>query len=120
MFVDDLLSAIAKHLDQTDLLIASSVESIYLLLGYPGDFNKPELPATMTVNKMTERPVAPTRVSLGIRFKNVRLILTTEDYKVLRLINIIDTQWNFGIKRFKLLTAAKLIRNVIAATVTCP
>ena len=71
MFVNNLLSAITRHLKQTDLLIASSVEAVYLLLGYPGNLNKPELPATMAVNKMTERPVAPTRVSLGVRFKNV-------------------------------------------------
>ena len=92
MFVDNLLSAIARHLNQTDLLIASSVEAVYLLLGYPGILNKPELSATMAVNKMIERPVVPTRVSLGVRFKNVRLILSTEDCRVLRLINIIDTQ----------------------------
>ena len=98
MFMDNLLSAIARHLNQTDLLITSSVEAVYLLLRYPGKLNKSELPATMIVNKMIERPVAPTRVSLGVRFKNFRFILSMKDYKILRSINIIDTQWNFGIK----------------------
>jgi len=40
MFVDDLLSAIARHINKTELLIASSIEAVYLLLGFPGPIKK--------------------------------------------------------------------------------
>ena len=52
MFVDDLLSAISRHLRQTRHSIASSIESVYILLGYPGPITKPDLPPTMLWDKM--------------------------------------------------------------------
>ena len=36
-FVDDLLSAIPRHLKITRYFIASIIESVYILIGYPGN-----------------------------------------------------------------------------------
>ena len=46
MFVDNLLSAIPRHLRKTRHFIASSIESVYILLRYPGPITKPDLPPT--------------------------------------------------------------------------
>ena len=35
MFVDDLLSTIPRHLKNTRHFIASIIESVYILIGYP-------------------------------------------------------------------------------------
>ena len=115
MFVDDLLSAIPRHLKRTRLLIASCIESVYALLGYPGPITNPFLTPTMAWDKMGERPVGPYRVSLGTDFINTRLSIGQQDHKVERLKELIESSWNKGIKRFLPIAAAKLIGNVINA-----
>jgi len=82
MFVDDLLSAIPRHLKLTKLLIASSIEAVYALIGYPGPIKNPYLTPTMAWDKMDERPVGPYRVSLGTDFINTRLSIGQQDHKV--------------------------------------
>ena len=82
MFVDDLLSAIPRHLRQTRHFIASSIESVYILLGYPGPITKPDLPPTMSWDKMADQAVGPDRLSLGVEFLNRNLEMTVDDYKV--------------------------------------
>ena len=52
MFVDNLLSAIQCHLKNTRQLIASSIESVYIILGYPGPITKPDLPPKMSWDKV--------------------------------------------------------------------
>ena len=83
---------------KTNLLITSNVESVLIVLGYPGPINEPKLPVTMAINKMVERPVGPKRVSIGIKFKNIRCVISITDYKIKRLLLIIEEQQNHKVK----------------------
>ena len=73
MFVGDLLNAIPRHLKNTRHFIASSIESVYVILGYPGPITKPDLPPTMAWDKMLGRTTGPVRLSLGVEFLNKNL-----------------------------------------------
>ena len=64
---------------------------------------------------MVERPVGPERVSLGTNFINVRLVISQEDYKVERILELLLSSWNNGIRAFLPLAAAKLIGNIVNA-----
>ena len=119
MFVDDLLKAIPWHLKNTQLFIASSIELVYVILGYPGPITKPDLPPTMSWDKMVGRAVGPVCLSLGVEFLNKDLGMIVDDYKVARLLCLLNTEWSRGRKSFQALPAAVLIGNVFAATLTC-
>ena len=119
MLVDDLLSAIPCHLKNTQHFIASSIESVYAILGYPGLITKPDLPPTMSWDKMVGRVVGPVCLSLGVEFLNKDLGMTVDDYKVVRLLCLLNTEWSRRRKRFQALPAAVLIVNVFVATLTC-
>ena len=120
MFVDDLLSATPRSKGDTDKLLASSIEAVYILIGYPGPIQAPLLPPTMAWDKMVDRPVGPSRVSLGIKFKTNRLVLSIEDYKVERVLEILRTTWSKNRKAFTAIQAAVLIGNIVACTQVCP
>ena len=119
MFVNNLLSAIPQHLRNTRHFIASSIELVYLILGYPGPITKPDLPATMSWYKIVDRAVGPVRLSLGVEFLNKGLGMTVDDYKVEHLLCLLNTEWSRGRKCFQALPAAVLIGNVYAAILTC-
>ena len=89
MFVDDLLSAMARGTGDRNRWISSSIEAVYLLTGYPGKIQSPTIPATMSWDKMEDRPVGSDRVSLGYRFLGPILALGIEDEKVERLLAIL-------------------------------
>lgn len=36
----------------------------------------------MAINKMVEIPVGPNRVSIDVQFKNIRLVILIQNYKV--------------------------------------
>ena len=120
MFVDDLLTATARTKGNTDKLLASSIESVYLLIGYPGPIQDPTLPPTMAWDKMVDRPVGPMRVSLGIKFKTPRLVISIEDYKVQRFLERLQSTWAEKRKAFTAIDAAILIVNAVACTQVCP
>lgn len=119
MFVDDLLSAIPRQEKNTRHFIASSIESVYVLIGYPGLIKNPVLPPTMSWDKMADRAVGPIRDSLGGRFLNRMLEITVEDYKVERLLKLLNSAWLGAIKCFTALATAILIGNIYAVTLTC-
>ena len=100
MFVDNLFRAIPRHLKNTRQFIASSIELVYVILGYPGPIIKPDLPLTMSWDKMVGRAVGPVRLSLGVEFLNKDLGMTVNDYKVARLLYLLNTEWSRGRKRF--------------------
>ena len=52
MFVDDLLSGIPCLLKNTRQFFTSSIKLVYVILGYPGPITKPDLPPTMSWDKM--------------------------------------------------------------------
>ena len=85
-FVDDLLSAIPRHLKNTRQFIASSIISVYVILGYPGPITKPDLQPTMSWDKMVVRAVGPGCLSLGVEFLSKDFGMIVDDYKVERLL----------------------------------
>ena len=91
MFVDDLLSTILCHLKNTRHFIASSIELVYILIGYPGLITNQDLPRTMSWDKMVDRAVGPERLSLSIKFLNCNLETTVNDDKVARLLELLTT-----------------------------
>ena len=68
---------------------------------------------------MADCAVGPIRDSLGVRFLNRHLEMTVEDYKVARLLELLNSSWLGGINSFTALMAAVLIGNVYAVTQTC-
>ena len=67
---------------------------------------------------MADRVVGPDRLSLGVEFLNCHLEMTVDDYKVKRLLGLLNTEWSSGRKSFTALAVAVLIGNVYAATLT--
>ena len=59
--------------------MASSIESLYVILGYPGPITKPDLPPTMSWDKIVGRAVGPVHLSLGLEFLNKGLGMTVDD-----------------------------------------
>ena len=116
MFVNDLLSAIPRQEKNTRHFIASSIESVYVLIGYPGLIKNSTLPPTMSWDKMIDRTVGPIRDSLGFRFLNRHLEMTIKDYKVARLLELLNSAWLGDIKGFTALMAAVLIGNMYTVT----
>ena len=92
MFVNDLLSAIPRHLKDTRHFIASSIDSVYVILSYPGPITKPDLPPTMSWDKMVGRAVGPVCLCLGVEFLNKDLGMTVDDYKLARLLCLLNTK----------------------------
>ena len=119
MFVNDLLSAIPLQEKNTRHFIASSIEFVYVLIGYPGSIKNPTLPPTMSWDKMADRAVGPIRDSLGVQSLNRKLEITVEDYKVERLLELLNSAWLSNIKGFTALAAAVLIGNIYTVTLTC-
>ena len=92
---------------------------MYVLIGYPGLIKNPTLPPTMSCDKMANRAVGPIRDSLGVQFLNRKLELTVGDYKVERLLELLNSAWLGDIKGFTALASAVLISNIYAVTLTC-
>ena len=67
---------------------------------------------------MVGRAVGPVCLSLGVEFLNKDLGMIVADYKVERLLCLLNTEWSRGRKSFQVLPAAVLIGNVYAATLT--
>ena len=90
------------------------------MIGCPGPIQKPILPPTMSWDKMVDRAICIKRVALGILFLTKTLELTIEDYKVQRLLDIIQDVWALKRKSFTAIDAARLIGNVISCVQVCP
>ena len=119
MFVDDLITAAPRGYCDQPRVFASSVEAVYLILGKPGDITAPFLPPTMAFDKMKNRPVSPRRISLGIKFDNVLLVVTMEDYKIDQLWILLNATWGVKRKSFTVREAAVLIGNIISCLKVC-
>ena len=68
---------------------------------------------------MVGRAVGPVRLSLGVEFLNRDLSMTVDDYKVVPLLELLNTEWSRDRKNFQELAAVVLIGNVYTATLTC-
>ena len=119
MCVDNLLSTILRHLKNTRHFIASSIKSVYIILSYPGTITKPDLPPTMSWDKMVGRAAGSVQLSLGVEILNRDLSMTVDDYKEAHLLILLNIEWIRGRSSFQALPAAVLIGNVYAATLTC-
>ena len=89
--------------------MASSMESAYILLGYPGPIEMPILPPTMVADKMVDQKIGPKRVNLGILFDTKDLTISLEDYKVERLKHLLNDTWATSRNKFTAIDAARLI-----------
>lgn len=98
MFVDDLLSAIQQHLKKTRQFIAFSIELVYILIHSPGAITEPDLSPTISGDTMEDRPVCPEWLSIGVEFLNRYLEIIVHDYKVERLLELLNTEWSKGQK----------------------
>ena len=67
-----------------------------------------------------DRPIGPFRVSLGIKFKTNRLVLSIENYKVKQVLEILRTTCSKNRKSFTAIKAAVFIGNIVACTHVCP
>ena len=66
-----------------------------------------------------DKAVGPERLSLGVEFLNRNLEMTVANYKMAHLLELLNTEWNIGLKCFTAIIAAILIGNMYAATITC-
>ena len=119
MFVDDGLTAAPQLSADIVKVCASSMESAYILLGYPGPIEKPLLPPTMAAEKMVDRKIGPKRVNLGILIDTKDLTILLEDYKVERLKYLLNNMWALSRNKFTAIDAARLIGNVFACAQVC-
>lgn len=119
MFVDDLLTAAPRENGNRLRVFSSSIEAVYLILGRPGAIASPALPSAMADNKMTDRPVSPRRVSLGIEFDAVCLVISTKAFKAQEVHHFLTTTWSAGWKLFTAREAAVLIGNVVYYSRVC-
>ena len=113
-----VLSAVSSHHKITHHSIASCVESVYILIGYPGKITKPDLLHTMSWDKMVDRPVGPEHPILGVKFLNKNLEMTVDDYKLALLLKLLNIEWSKGLKDFTAIMAVVLINKVYKATAT--
>lgn len=76
--------------------ISSIIEAVYLILGQPGAIASPALSPTMADNKMMDRLVGLQRVSLGIEFDAVRLVISTKELNAQEMHRLLTTTWRSG------------------------
>ena len=119
MFVDNLLRAIPRHQKNTRYFIASSVELVYIGIGCPGQITNLDILPTMSLDQMVDRAVGPERLSLGVEFLNYNLEMTVVDYKISRLLELLNTEWSTGCKGCTAITDTVLIGKMYAATIIC-
>jgi hypothetical protein len=116
MYVDNGLSAIpANEPNGVNRLVTASVESAYLLLGYPGPIQDPDIPATMSWDKMVDRPITVTRDSLGLMISTDDMEVTIPERRIERLDEYLARHWSHKRKCFIARAAAQLIGNYIVA-----
>jgi hypothetical protein len=120
MYVDDGLSALpAEEPNGVNRLVTASVESAYLLLGYPGPIQAPDIPATMSWDKMVDRPITITRESLGILVNTDDMNVTIPEKRLTRLDDLMARHWNKNRKQFTARAAAQLIGNLLSCLQGC-
>ena len=61
---------------------------------------------------MADCEVGPIWDSLGVRFLNRKLEMTVKDYKMERLLELLNTAWGSGVKGFTAFMIVVLIGNV--------
>lgn len=110
IFVDDGLTAAPRLSADIVKVCASSMESAYILLGYPGPIKKPLLPPTIAADKMVDHKIGPKRVNLGIFINTKDLTVLLKDYKVERLKHLLNNMWALSRNKF----TARLIGNIFA------
>ena len=100
-------------------MAASSIESIYIVIGYPGPIQQPIMTPVAAWEKMVDRPISTVRESLGIQHNTHTLTLDAPDRKVKKIYDIIQDTWGIKRKVFTVIDAAILIGNIIHALTYC-
>jgi hypothetical protein len=120
MYVDDGQTAITDDTpDGVARMITSSVESAYILLGYPGPIQNPLINPTMSWDKMVDRPIKTTRETLGLENNTDLLEVTIPARRLDRLEDCLRRHWNKNRKTFTARAAAQLIGNLLSCLQGC-
>jgi hypothetical protein len=120
MYVDDGQTAVTDTTpDGVKRMITSSVESAYLLLGYPGPIQNPLINPTMSWDKMVDRPIRPTREILGLKNDSDLLEVSIPERRLDRLEDCLRRHWNKNRKTFTARAAAQLIGNLLSCLQGC-
>jgi hypothetical protein len=115
MYIDDAQTAIPANIPNgVNRLVASSIESCYILLGYPGPINAPIITPVMDWDKLEGFTIQPTMNSLGRISDSDNLELQCPTPRLIRLCDILTRHWNINRKRFTPRIAAQLIGNLIS------
>jgi hypothetical protein len=120
MYVDNGMSILpSDEPNRVNHLITASAESAYLLLGYPGPIQAPEMPATMSWDKMVNRPITITCKSLDITVDTNDMEVTIPNRRLTHLDELMACHWNKNRKQFTACAAAQLIRNILSCLQGC-
>jgi hypothetical protein len=121
MYIDDSQTAqIQRELDRLPLLIASSLESVYILLGYPGPIEKPHSTPSVAFDKIVEAALGALSTFLGLNINTDDLTMETPEHRLKkRLRDIINRHWNRKRKSFIARQAAQLIGNLVSCLQGC-
>lgn len=119
MYIDDAQTAIPACVPNgVNRLVASSIESCYILLGYPGPIDAPIITPVMAWDKLEGFAIQPTMNSLGRISDSDNLELQCPTPRLIRLRDILTRHWNVNRKRFTPRIAAQLIGNLISCLQT--
>jgi hypothetical protein len=119
MYIDDSQTAqIQRELDRLPLLIASSLKSVYILLGYPGPIKKPYSTPSVAFDKIAEA-LGALSTFLGLNIDTNNLTVETPERRLKRLRDIITRHWNRKRKSFIARQAAQLIGNLVSCLQGC-
>lgn len=121
MYIDDSLTALLAGNDEAlRKLVASSVEGLYILLGYPGPIKKPTLPPVVAWDKMVEGFIGPQRTNLGVEIDTDWMHISPPDHKLERLLVALCTTWGDMRKTFLPIDAARLLGNLWDLIIVAP
>jgi hypothetical protein len=119
MYIDDAQSAIPDNVPNgANRLVASSIESCYILLGYPGPIHDPIITPVMAWDKLEGFAIQPVMNSLGRIANTDTMEVTCPTPRLIRLRDILAQHWNVNRKRFTPRIAAQLIGNLISCLQT--
>jgi hypothetical protein len=119
MYIDNSQTAqIQRELDRLPLLITSSLESVYILLGYPGPIEKPDSTPSVAFDKIVE-VLGALSTFLGLNINTDDLTVETPERRLKHLRDIITRHWNRKRKSFIARQAAQLIGNLISCLQGC-
>jgi hypothetical protein len=119
MYIEDAQTAqIHSQLGHLNLLIASSLKSVYILLGYSGPIEEPYSTPSVAFDKIVEA-LGVFSTFLGLNIHTNDLTVETPARRIQRLREILLRHWNHNQKSFIARQAAQLIGNFVSCLQGC-